>query len=1615
MADDVIAQVLRGSSDQASVIGPHGLLEDLYGNGYTEGTIIDTSPIVGELFLLQTDVADPYKHIGCVLTMTSGPCKGLSTRIVGCDNSTFAPSVCFQVLLSNPALQPAATDTFIINGTPFSGTGFGYENNLAAAVTDPLLTANDPTTGQPYALLPNPRAFTPDGGTYTDPAGPGGANEDYDAADYQNMLLASVVPQSGTPNVVIPIPSLHRPSLVNYWFHQLANDATFPWPATPPGLSPEDFRRWIFLYPYGFDGEMPTADDWTNAPYNMLPAAVNRIVDLKRRILLRPCPEDHPNFTGSNPNFYPLWDGNQNPVWIDKDLDGNPVPGERFQAQWDIDNDGDGIMDSIWVDVGLPVRTMRDGRQYKPLAAILCVDMDGRLNLNAHGCLAQVELDPSTVTLPGNIAAGGSNILTNIPHGQGMGPVEIRLDKLLGPLSCFGLLRGIDVNTVGRYGTFEIMGTPPPSAGVPGLDPLSANQWFAYPDIYDKATTLGTQSYGTPLDMHGSVTIGLDLRGQPLYYPTDSFFPYAGQQVDNPYELNLSNVGRGVTRTLAADTPFTVNELEAVLRPYDMDASTLPGRLTQLATDLKNHRHEVTTESWSLPCPAIVMPPELRPSLDKASSFRDLLRAKVPTMNADTMRQLVGPELLSGLKLNLNRPFGNGMDNNGNGVIDEPGEAEAFYQVGSDGTALAPTLFDLVQNTDVNNDALVDASDQAFASQHSMARQLHARHLYVMMLLLIHHDGIDQDVAREVAQWAVNIVDFRDRDSIMTGFEYDVSPFTDDNAGIVGTWDVDSDPTTDDNMTDPHIVWGCERPELLITETLAFHDRRTEDESTGPSEEYTANHIPPGTDDDFDQRVRPEGSLFVELYNPWTDNESLPGELYRTIGVHTGIDLRAKDVVGADSPVWRLIIVEKAHPEDPDAPNLPGAWEIERSIYFVEPGPVFAAAVTDDGERYYPDSANLPDISLLKPGRYAVVGPGYGNGSRNGSPGEYETYVGFLGDPLAPAQILAPESYNDTATRRIVLTPSANPDTKQVAVHGDGLLANDDLALDIQLPIAVVINPPDYAANQPKRLSVSEPCELADRYPAAVNGVYATARDEPLDTAYSSVNMTNGTTSQHRWLYLQRLANPLEAYDEETNPYRTIDKAQVDLTAFNGLNPDSTDTTVTSGTYQFFTRERGEDEEDVAGPAGKPHDIWAVELASAAPTADVPVANTNKQPPAQSHYFGEDFAHTLGYLNEGFGVPQLDPRSPADTTYNGSPLEPFPWFTWLNRPFLSEMEMMLVPKRRSSQLLAEFTMTAGNTYTTAAEPYGHVINFFYDDATFPVTSTPHWKLHRLLEFVRVPSPFVGTELQGEPTRFSDLTKIHDFHTPFNRISNRRDPGRVNLNTITSQNVWNGLVGDFVDPAAPTPLWNDFIRSRRGNNNTNMFALDPDVPTRFANPFRSFAGRYLVPDTAQSNPPKALQVLIGPNETDATLLRPVPGSAPPTPLFNYDPTVDNPVNNTDRNPYFRYQLLNRMGSTATTRSNVYAVWVTVGYFEVEPVTWSPVLPGPPPVDARGLTHAQFQQIYPDGFQLGQELGSDTGDITRHRAFYMIDRSIPVGFKRGEDLNTENAILLRRFIE
>jgi len=70
-----------------------------------------------------------------------------------------------------------------------------------------------------------------------------------------------------------------------------------------------------------------------------------------------------------------------------------------------------------------------------------------------------------------------------------------------------------------------------------------------------------------------------------------------------------------------------------------------------------------------------------------------------------------------------------------------------------------------------------------------------------------------------------------------------------------------------------------------------------------------------------------------------------------------------------------------------------------------------------------------------------------------------------------------------------------------------------------------------------------------------VEGIYDPAYDRPLDT--DPLLATTGTAVNYRVVRLQRLANPLLAWNANSNPYVTIDTASVDMTAFNGVADES--------------------------------------------------------------------------------------------------------------------------------------------------------------------------------------------------------------------------------------------------------------------------------------------------------------------------------------------------------------------------------------------------------------------------------------------------------------------------
>jgi hypothetical protein len=245
------------------------------------------------------------------------------------------------------------------------------------------------------------------------------------------------------------------------------------------------------------------------------------------------------------------------------------------------------------------------------------------------------------------------------------------------------------------------------------------------------------------------------------------------------------------------------------------------------------------------------------------------------------------------------------------------------------------------------------------------------------------------------------------------------------------------------------------------------------------------------------------------------------------------------------------------------------------------------------------------------------------------------------------------------------------------------------------------------------------------------------------------------------------------------------------------------------------------------------------------------------------------------------------------------------------------------------------------------------------------------------------------------------------------MSTFRDPGRINIDTL-NEITWNALGGNYFVPYARLDA------TRRGFDASGPLnqrvQRQANFPDEYSFPFRSAAAADLMPslmDPVLGKPMFAAQ-----KTADATLLRAdfQPVNQPPdrqpllAPRLVHSGALqpDNrPSLRRDSNAYFKYQAYARLSELLTTRSNVYAVWLTVGYFELEP-NYSPA-------DTAYASPYYVDSAHPDGYRLGMEMGSDTGEVKRHRAFYIIDRSIPVGFERGVDHNVDNAVLLRRLIE
>lgn len=1261
-------------------------------------------------------------------------------------------------------------------------------------------------------------------------------------------------------------------------------------------------------------------------------------------------------------------DGNGNPFYVDGNGDGFPdVNVAGGQVVWDVDNDGDGVNDSIWMDIGLPQQTDVKGKVYRPLVAYHVLDMDGRLNLNFHG--NGFERDPLNFSRPADATRrrvalfglyGDVNNLLH-PTGMGIGSGEISLGYALSQATLEKILLGFD-GVAGRYGTDGELPQPnllgqnkaPGAFGV--VDNSFRNAWEFPPPSGSFANNFGlvTQAnYHSPLDIHGRFELGVPGQTETLqidpYDPTQGTINIApgmpiinaagsaltDELTDSVYELSQLTAPFGPRLTLAPnqvavnsgmDSPFSPDELESVLRVFDFDSKQLgltglanQSRLSRLQDflDLKSNpdlRYLLTTESWDL-----MVPPK---------NLWGLMQVLWPLHPGPTELDLPA-DLALGRKWALRV---------GASIAGTPPTTVELERLPRQLFTLALLVCPEPINYDYNADGTTDIQDQVA-------------------------------YRRDLAQWCVNVRDFIDADSINTGFLFDLQP--------------------EDGWNPTITIWGCERPELLLTESFALHDKRLEDLDSEASGTTTSD--PTNPDQDLDSHYVPNTSAFIELYNPWLrvpdainrdtnrNSDVPPTELYDAL--QTGVDLQKlapNDASFGSAPVWRVRILKSATNTNGniDEANITDAdSNVVKIVYFTRPNDAFLSSLHNANPEvvFFPPAA-VNSTPTLQPGKRAIIGSA-GVAQNN----LYTTYIGRL-TPGAGA-------WNDPAslarTRRIILDPTNNRVRTFYWDVSSGSMRSHDANEVVCVPIGeqYVAGGGGGGSSKPRNFGLTDPKRGYETAVASLNPNYKLRQVEDGWEFYDSTTMLPVTLDipadkqfqPQLWnsiptlptsppgglrdegkimscftVHLQRLANPLLPYNPTTNPYLTVDYIGSDVSIINGIYAGNDPDRQQNLNDDLTSFERGKFHERLGGQRQRL--LW-----KGTQDGSLTVGVPRNAGGADQHVVSRDVVQSFGEIDLAY---RRDGSSEA-----------FAWLTWNNRPLVSPLELQNVPYTPQSLLTSRFDLIGpspdnpylglssrvgtgpDSPFPHVADRFNHLLNFYADS----VTSGP------------------SGSASGPPA----LHRIFDYlWTDIRAPGLARHPGRINLNTIADERVWKGLMQKYGEvPSPQNPYgrvpWQIFELNRAGTG--------ANLPTAVANPFRNAEAVHRVPL------PQLLR-----RTSSATLFRSLEYAQPNTPgnnpLFDLSQNNVGPWANPKRNAYFSYDIRQRLGNLVTTRSNVYAVWVTVGFFEV---------------DENG------KPTY--------EIGAEQGTAQRFRGFFLVDRTIPVAFEPGKDHDVDNCVLVESIIQ
>jgi hypothetical protein len=880
------------------------------------------------------------------------------------------------------------------------------------------------------------------------------------------------------------------------------------------------------------------------------------------------------------------------------------------------------------------------------------------------------------------------------------------------------------------------------------------------------------------------------------------------------------------------------------------------------------------------------------------------------------------------------------------------------------------------------NAAIANQYQSALEARQALANDIYRRLMVIVGLNPPSNPAtptqLDLAPRRWLAQLAVNMVDYMDEDDISTSFNfYTIADGLVANGTTLGltTGGDDMTPTpaangtnllgTNQSGANPlYWVFGTELPKVVLSEVLA------EATDAKPANAAGAN-----------EKV----NVWVELYNPMP---KAGGTNTQPLDVNR-VPLYMTSPTGGGYSPYRITIAQSTMNQLPPGATAPAAGgtnylrdaseNVLGQAYFGNGNssntftPLPQSTVDSDFAAANPLPSSVPLID----GGGATQGAGIGTPNAGVDAGGF-----FLIGPPAPGN-----SYADP----FVLATAAN---NYQGVPG--------------LPGVPAVAP------SPGLPSTKTPTLRSPNL-----------HYQPTTTTWRA-NSNNDERTTGLTVMLRRLANPYLPFNPNPtipdpniagnlipnpayNPYVTVDYVQ-------NINIQSSNQTPT------YFASRGKQQPYAAYM----QTANANNASALQPTSPVVDQYMTATPPALplGPYFVTDQNNNKWWSDFGY----LNPLTPPSTHFD--------WLVHLDRQPISPMELLHVSAWPPYMLTQRF-MRGNDNVNTASPPAAvppnpaNAVNMFGHYAPwldFPPNpsvgmAAPWW-------FDTNPTPGLpnpSTLTAGQTHRLYRLFEFLECgDRAFGVNGLGRIPGKVNINTVWDPEVIQALVdGNLatmgMNTTAPSyppnatdqvvQMFNNMMLSRSPNAGYNMATgnLTPNPQTTLTAPYSFSVGPVNMgtatatagvstPATFDDRPfmplstglyapalkgvgsqfPNGMSVL-----TD-TLLRSNPAANSQLLFQNYNdpattnpPVAPSPTTNAAVHPYLQSQVLTKLYNNVTTRSNTFAVFLTVGYFQVltDPVSGA-ILPA--------LGQANIPQ-------LGPEIGRSEGKQIRHRMFAIVDRT------------------------